>query len=56
MNKKETLEKLYQMVVKKTYKTIIQILFNPTKKQSKKFWCNNCDGFHPTNKCNEKTK
>jgi hypothetical protein len=45
---KELIDQMYNMVIDNIYKTSHQIFFNPTKEQAKKFWCDNCDGFHKT--------
>ena len=53
---KELLDRMRNLVVENTRKTIHQIIFNPTSEQRKNFWCDNCDGFHKTENCREKTK
>ena len=51
---KKLLDKMFNMVLDGIHLTVYQILFNPTIKQKKQFWCDNCDGFHKTKNCPQK--
>ena len=44
------INEMYNMSIDRTMFACRQILYNPTKEQTDKFWCKKCDGFHNTKK------
>ena len=53
-SEKKIIKRITDMIIDAEVKQVHQILFNPTPEQSKKYWCDNCDGFHNTKNCPDK--